>query len=227
MSGMDLGGPVWSNGSVPEGTVVGRVTGGNVAALTAAQVANVLSAVPTQSDISSGESNISRAAASGSCGQLSTGILYLVYFTARKTESVVSLRVGTNTTAAGATPTLCKVGFYSVASPYDETADLTLLGSTANDTSLFSAASTMYTRALTAPASKVAGQRYAVGVLVVSGAAMPSLQGVAASGAASSEWAVAPIMSSYIASQSDIAGNVTSTLTVPSSRLFYAAALPS
>ena len=37
MSRVQQGGPQWSNGTVPEGTLVGRATGGSVAALTPAQ----------------------------------------------------------------------------------------------------------------------------------------------------------------------------------------------
>lgn len=50
MTRMRVGGPVWANGTVPEGTLVGRATGGNVAALTAAQVATILS-TPSASTI--------------------------------------------------------------------------------------------------------------------------------------------------------------------------------
>lgn len=50
MSGMDLGGPVWSNGSVPEGTVLGRPVGGGVKPLTPAEVATILS-TPSSSTI--------------------------------------------------------------------------------------------------------------------------------------------------------------------------------
>ena len=75
-------------------------------------------------------------------------------------------------TAAAATPTIARLGVYSrVGSTY------TLLASVANDTSLWSAANTTYTTALTTPFNKVAGSDYAIGCLIVSGAAMPTFIG--------------------------------------------------
>ena len=100
--------------------------------------------------------------------------LRLSFFTALKTETVTQVRCATGSTAAGATPTLVRMGVYSVAGA-DSQGDLTLLTATASDTSLLAAANTAYTAPLTTPLSKVAGQRYAVGLLVVTAAATPTL----------------------------------------------------
>lgn len=137
---------------------------------------------------------------------MATGLLRLGYLRATRTETVTSVRLSTQTTAAAATPTLCRVGVYSVS---DADESLTLVGSTTNDTTLFAAASTKYTKALTAPFTKVAGTRYAVGVLVVSGAAVPSFQGLTTAGGTVSEAGDAPRICASIASQTDLPSSLT------------------
>lgn len=101
---------------------------------------------------------------------MSTNILRLAFFTARKTDTYTQLRA-CSSTAAGATPTLVKFGIFSVAS----NGDLTCIAVTANDTSVFAGANSEYTRATTASFSLTAGQRYAFGVLVVTGASAPTV----------------------------------------------------
>lgn len=96
--------------------------------------------------------------------------LFLTYFTGDKTEPINNITVATRATAAGATPTLCRMGVWSEAA----NGDLTLVSSIANDTALFAAANTTYTRALTSTFNKVLGQRYACGLLIVTGAAVPN-----------------------------------------------------
>lgn len=65
------------------------------------------------------------------------------------------------------------MGIYSVAA----NGDLTLVASTPNDTTLFAATFTSYSKALSAALNKVAGQRYALGLIVVTAAAIPSFIG--------------------------------------------------
>lgn len=50
MARLDTSGPVWSNGTIPEGTVLGRPVGGGVKPLTPAEVATILS-TPSASTI--------------------------------------------------------------------------------------------------------------------------------------------------------------------------------
>lgn len=92
-----------------------------------------------------------------------------------RTETIASIRTFTATTAAGATPSTCKVGLYSMAA----NGDLTRVGISANTTSLWGTANTTYTTALLAGAPVVAGLDYMVGMVIVSGAAMPTHVGVA------------------------------------------------
>lgn len=136
-----------------------------------AAISAAVSAGTDPDALTSGESTLSRRAIVTAGATLTSGLVRLTYFTAKKTETINSVRVGTGTTAAG-TPTLCRIGIYSV----DGSGDLTLVASTANDTALWAAGSTTYTKALSAAWSKVAGQRYAVGLLFV-GTTAPTIQG--------------------------------------------------
>lgn len=103
-----------------------------------------------------------------------TGCLMVSYFVARKTETIGQIQACTGTTAAAATPTLCRMGIYAVNSSFDGTS---LLAACASDTTLFAATNTLYSRNLTSSFSKVAGTRYAFTILVVSGAAVPTFHG--------------------------------------------------
>lgn len=104
---------------------------------------------------------------------VASGVLVLAYFTAKRSETVSSLTVYTGTVAAGATPTVCRLGLYEIAA----NGDATLVASTPNDTTLFSATFTAYQKSLSVPFAKVAGQRYATAYLIVTAAAVPTLHG--------------------------------------------------
>lgn len=166
-----------------------------------------------------GEATMSRRAIVAQTIATGNQSLRLTYFTARKTETVTQVRLVSGTTAAGATPTLVRVGVYSVAG----NGDLTLIASIANDTTLLAASSTGYTRALTAPFSKVAGQRYAVGTLVVTATTAPTLMG---NGFVSSEAGMPPKMGALVAAQADLPATITAATAVDSGQLHYTVLLP-
>lgn len=138
--------------------------------------------------------------------------LQLVYFRAARTELVTNVITATGGTAAGATPTLCRVGIYSV---NDSTGDLgALLASTPNDTTLWAGTATNYTKALSVQWQKTAGIRYAVGLLCVTGAALPSFVGASAgsnSGNFRAEMAAlgGPRLTASVASQADLPASLT------------------
>lgn len=100
-----------------------------------------------------------------------SGWLYVAFFRSPDTFTASRMRVASSGNAAGATPTLVRAGVWSVA----DSGDLTQIGATANDTTVFATNNTAYTRALTSPASLTEGQWYAAGVLTVTAAAVPSL----------------------------------------------------
>lgn len=150
-------------------------------------------------------------------GQVTTsGSMRLVYFTPAASHTATTAITYVGSTPAGATPTLCKVGFYTV----DEAGDLTLVASTANTTSMWSGgAATEYAVALSASYTFLAGQRYAAAVLVVTGATAPNLCGC--SGPVTSVLgARAPRIQGTVTGQSDLpasvsAGSVTNAATRP------------
>ena len=159
-----------------------------------------------------GEETFTRDFATTSTGMTSQA-LRLTYFTARKTETTTQVRVLT-------TPTLCRVGLYSIAS----NGDGTLVASTANDTTLFAAASTAYTKSWSVAYAKVSGQRYAIGVLVVSSVTVPTI--IAALLNTATEPAIDPRLSGSLGAQSDLPSSFTSASVAAASSRPYAAVLP-
>jgi len=110
----------------------------------------------------------------GTVTSIATGSVFLDYFTADKTESISTITAYTGSTAAGATPTVCRMAAFSVAA----NGDLTQVAVTPNDTTLFGSTFTQYAKAFSAPFTKQQGQRYALGLLVVTGAAAPNFIGL-------------------------------------------------
>src|SRR5688572_24209899 len=144
-------------------------------------------------------------------GPSGSGQLRLMYFTCRKTETTSQVRMYSSTTAAGATPTLVRIGLYSIAA----NGDGTLVASTVNDTALFSAASTTYQKSWSTPYAKAAGQRYAVGLLIVTAAALPTLLGSFV-GNAGLATASAPTMAASLTGQADLPVSYTAASLTPS-----------
>jgi hypothetical protein len=97
-----------------------------------------------------------------------SGFMRVTFWTARKTETITQVRMITSSAAAAATPTLCRMGIVEMV---DGVA--TMIAATDNDTTLFSATNTAYTRSLLTPFQKVAGRRYGGGALVVSATTTP------------------------------------------------------
>lgn len=121
-----------------------------------------------------GEETLTRGRDDATTGAVAlvSGQVRFTYFQARKTEAITQVRMlsgGTN--ASGLT--LAQAGIYSV---NPSTGALALLASTTNDTSLFAAANTAYTKSLSATVNKVAGTVYAYGQLVV-GTTPPTVTG--------------------------------------------------
>lgn len=162
-----------------------------------------LTAAPAADPLASGFATIPRWAASSSSAALpASGTMQLTYLPADKTQPVSTVYLRTGTTAAAATPTLCRIGLFSVAA----NGDLTLIASTVNDTTLFAATSTNYSKAFSAAAGITAGDRLALGILVISGAALPTFAGGGAPG--SSETAVGPRSAGQVSGLSDLPSTV-------------------
>lgn len=201
--------------TLAEGTLLGRATGGNVAALTAAQAG-----LPTLenyrmrwSQPSSGLDTVPRDLVSTAIAPSASGFLTLSSFRVLGSVTFTQISMGTGATAAGATPSLCRFGVYSSG---DDGSTWTLLCAVANDTTLFAAANTVYTRALDSggglPTSYtcVPGVLYALGVIVVSATTLPTLVGVPASSSAAL-MALPPPMSQHKAGLTDLSASLTGT----------------
>lgn len=175
----------------------------------------------TDGRVDDGQETIPRWAASNSSSiTMSSGTLRFGYFTARRTATVTAIRINSGTTAAGATPTLVRAGLYSVDAT---TGNLTLMSAITSDTSLLAAALTTYSRNLAANQTVQAGQRYAIGLIVVTGAAAPTAVGVLA--ATGGENSLSPALCAVLTSQADLPSSVTAGSLTQTQSLIYAVAV--
>jgi hypothetical protein len=142
--------------------------------------------------------------AAGAAKATGNGVLYLTYLTPSQSYPATSLSIVTGG-AAGATPTLCRMGVYTI----DAAGAGALVAAIANDTTLFAAGATKYARNFSAGGglptgyAYQAGQRYAHGVLILSAAAFPTLKGVDL-GAQSGLFALAPRLFGQLTGQVDL-----------------------
>ena len=112
---------------------------------------------------------------------LTSGSVLLTFFTPLVTRTITQIAVCTGGNAASGL-TFARFGLYT----FDET-NATLVAAVANDTTLFAAASTVYTRSLSTGGSLpssytlTAGSRYGIAVLAI-GTTMPTIIGLSSSG---------------------------------------------
>jgi hypothetical protein len=167
-----------------------------------------------------GEESYPRSLIASAAVSSATGRLRITYWRAHKSETITSMRVYSGGTAAGAAPTLVQWGIYTV-DPATWTA--TLAAQIANDVTLYAAANTPYTRALTAPWAKVAGQWYASTSLVITAAAAPTLTGIAGPGSIGPEWGVAEPMAAFLDGQVALpAGFTLAAVTASANAVWFA-----
>lgn len=165
-----------------------------------------------------GEGVYDRARVAANTIAMTSQLLRISYFTARKTETKVSVRMESGAVAAAATPTLVRVGVWTAD---DAGALLSQVAATPNDTALLAAATTSYTKAFSASYAQVAGTRYAVGLLVVTGATVPQMPGYSGVLLAAS-YGTSPRQSGFISAQADLpataaAGGITNS----TARLYF------
>lgn len=169
--------------------------------------------------LTSGEATMRRMDinATPSLGQ---GALRLTYFTAEKTETITKVQ----TTCSGAvnTPTLQRIGVYSVAA----NGDLTLVAATADDHAALWLSTGEFETSFSASWTKTEGVEYAVGLLSVATTG-PSLYGYGGAGA--TILGKAPRLSGFVSSVSDL-GAISSTISAGSisstGNMYYAALVP-
>lgn len=169
--------------------------------------------------LTSGQETHDRKYIRDSTVALTSGTVRYIYFTSRKTETVNNIRMTSGGTAA-ATVTTVQVGIYQV----EANGDLTKLGETPNDATLLTGTSTQYTKALSAPVNLVAGQRYAIALLVVA-STMPTMAGVV--GTISAElFSSAPRIAATFAGQSALVSSVANASLAGSGSHVYFAVTP-
>lgn len=138
---------------------------------------------------------------------LASQVLNLHYFTAPRTETLATMTTYTGSTAAAATPSLCRYGIYSIAA----NGAGTLVASTPNDTAIWAATNTAYPKAFSVPFAFQAAQRYAAAVLCVSAAAIPVLVTpvFAALSLVDVVVGAAPRIAAFLGSQADLPSSFT------------------
>lgn len=147
---------------------------------------------------------------------LDSGTCFFTYFTARKSESITQIATAVYGTA-GATLTRARVGIYLASG-----GTLSLVAASANDTSMWTATFTTYTKALSATWSKVAGNRYAF-CTFAAGTTMPVL------GCQQNRYqdvARAPRIQGELAAQSDLPASLSEASLANGYRRFQAILLP-
>jgi hypothetical protein len=152
---------------------------------------------------------------------MSSGAVFLSFFTAIRADVIGKIRTYTDTTAAGATPTLVRLGLYEVSA----LGDLTLVASTANDTTLYAAASTVYEKALSASYTLRKGQRYAVGIIVVTAATVPTLAATNSS-VLTAELAKTPRINGVLSGQADLPASILAANIGATAQRVYSAIIP-
>lgn len=182
----------------------------------------------TPNQLTSGQATMDRSEAAVATSTMGISQrLNLAYFTAVQTFTSTQVKVFSSATAAGATPTLVRIGLYSI----DATTGAgTLVASTVSDTALFATVNTAYTKSWSSSVGVVAGQRYALATLVVTAAAAPSHPGQIFFGSVGNQGGIeaglAPRMSAFIAAQADLPGSFVAGSLADSSAKFYGVVLP-
>lgn len=170
--------------------------------------------------LASGESSLRRRDISSQTVSSPNGTVRLTYFTAQKTETINSIRTVSGSTAqAGAT--LCRMGIYE---EDPATGNLTLVGSTASDTTLWNATQTAFALALSAGFTKKAGTRYATAQIVVGSTTSPTLHGQ--NQLIGSEAAQSPRLAGVLSGQTDLPGSISAGSIVASGNQVYGALVP-
>ena len=192
-----------TSGGTGATTLTGLIKGSGTSALEAATAGTDYADPATDvfaDAVTTGESTIPRRLCSSTNVGSGSGNCRLTYFTARKTETITQVRTLSGSQAA-ATSTLCRIGIYSV----DGSGNLTLIASTPNDTALWAATNTAYTKSLSASFTKTRGNRYAVGIIFV-GTTAPQLHGII-TGLASENLA-APTLNAFTSGNSDLPSTI-------------------
>jgi hypothetical protein len=198
--------------------------GGDPITISTSQVTGLTNRLADLDILTNGEASIDRKAPLTGVAYGTSSNMLLTYRKSIKTETITKLSMACGT-AAGATPTLIKFGVYSV---NETTGDLTLVASTASDTSVFSTANTGYELNLSSSWSKTAGTLYAYALLLVSSQTLPTIIGHAhlASTGVNNILALPPRVTGLVSGQTDLPSSVVSSSVAISNRALWTHAIP-
>ena len=155
--------------------------------------------------LTAGEDNMPRDLATTNATVATSGTLRGRFFTARTASALTQVRMYSGATAAGATPTLIRVGVWAATAAGVLTS---LEASTANDTSLLAVANTAYTKSLQASWTPTRGQRYFAALLVVTAATAPTMQGSQTTGSPLA-LGESPVLAGFLSGQTDLPSTAT------------------
>jgi hypothetical protein len=200
------------------------VGGGDEITISTSQVTGLTTRLGDIDILTNGEGSIDRKAPLTGVAYGTSGNMLLTYRRAIKTETITKLSMACGT-AAGATPSLIKFAVYSV---NENTGDLTLVASTANDTTIFASANTGYEVNLSSSWSKTAGTLYAYGLLLISSQTLPTVIGHAhlASTGVNNILALPPRVTGLVSGQTDLPSSVVSSSIAVSNRALWTHAIP-
>jgi hypothetical protein len=183
---------------------------------TTAALADLESRLGGTSAVTEGDTTLTRTTPMVDTLTTSSGTLLLSYFTASRAESINRITIVAGDTGAAATPTLLRVGLYSVSNA----GALTLVTSASSDTAAMATPNQATDWQVTSY-DVTAEQRYAVGFLVVTGAATPTLVGVS-SELPSTELGVEPRLAATLAGQTNLPASITAGTVSDVAKVFYA-----
>jgi hypothetical protein len=170
--------------------------------------------------LTSGEATLQRGETTTTALTMASGLMRLGFFTATKTQTIKHLRVNC-VGAAGATPSVIELAAYAVAAG----GELTLISKTANNTALLKTAGEAYEQELETSWAKVAGERYALGLIVVTSQTAPTIGGNSSS-LNSSELGLAPRMCAAQSGLTEPPTSIAVASLTNSSAIPYIAAAP-
>jgi len=171
---------------------------------------------PLFTALTTGVSTMPREVVVASNIPTATGVMLLKYFTSGKSFTSTQVRVSSGGVAAAATPTLIRLGLYTI----DGASAGALVASTPNDTTLFAATFTDYTKSWSVSYPFVIGQRYALGLLIVTGVAAPNMDGAFVT---ATESAQAPRLTGQITALSDLPSTFVNGSVANANVAFYGA----
>jgi hypothetical protein len=124
--------------------------------------------------LSEGESTITRGETTTTAVTMTTKVLRLGFFLALKTEKIKHFRADCATAYSGGVPSVVRFGAWLV---NPTTGKLEMVGQSANNTALLEKSGVPVEPEAEAAWEKVAGQRYALGLLVVTAGTAPTIGG--------------------------------------------------